>query len=201
MDNAQKAIMIGVGLFITIIIISAVLLIVNLGTGLVDDATANLSSISSTLQSQILQNYDAKLLSGTQVRSAMNQYMTSSEIGLVLCKGNTTGEATLTTNAVAWTGAECYIADKISITGGKANLATGNVPTTNADKYNNSKIGSLSELSNPSIDKYINTSARYYSFIIYNSNDAMVGIIFVPEKATGTAGAGATLTANALSLS
>ena len=90
MDNAQKAIMIGVGLFITIIIISAVLLIVNLGTGLVDDATANLSSISSTLQGQILQKYDAKLLSGTQVRSALQQYMTSEDVSVVLA--NNAGE-------------------------------------------------------------------------------------------------------------
>ena len=42
MDNAQKAIMIGVGLFITIIIISAVLLITNLGTGLINNAQGQL---------------------------------------------------------------------------------------------------------------------------------------------------------------
>ena len=85
MDNAQKAIMIGVGLFITIIIISAVLLIVNLGTGLVDDATAELGSMATTLQTQILQTYDGKVVSGTQVKAATNQYANDASLCIVLC--------------------------------------------------------------------------------------------------------------------
>ena len=66
MDNAQKAIMIGVGLFITIIIISAVLLITNLGTGLIGDAQTQLGNISTSLQNQILQSYDGKV---SEIRS------------------------------------------------------------------------------------------------------------------------------------
>ena len=46
MDNAQKAIMIGVGLFITIIIISSVLLISNMGTNLITSAQSQLSGIT-----------------------------------------------------------------------------------------------------------------------------------------------------------
>ena len=53
MDNAQKAIMIGVGLFITIIIISAVLLITNLGTDLINNARNQMSNISKSLQNQV----------------------------------------------------------------------------------------------------------------------------------------------------
>ena len=62
MDNAQKAIMIGVGLFITIIIISAVLLITNLGTGLINNAQGQLSSISKALQNQITSSFDGRTL-------------------------------------------------------------------------------------------------------------------------------------------
>ena len=189
MDNAQKAIMIGVGLFITIIIISAVLLIVNLGTGLVDDATTNLSSISSTLQNQILQNYDAKLISGTQVRSAINQYMTSADVALVLAKGNTAADL----KAVAWSGAECFIADDIELAEGRASVATTNIPTT-AGALDSYKISTLSKITNPSNNEYVNASSRYYSYIIYNQNDAMVGIIFVPQKGLETVGVGGTAT-------
>ena len=53
MDNAQKAIMIGVGLFITIIIISSVLLISNMGTNLITSAQSQLSGITKGLQNQI----------------------------------------------------------------------------------------------------------------------------------------------------
>lgn len=49
MDNAQKAIIIGVGLFITIIIISAVLIVVNIGQGLISDATDELGNIAGNL--------------------------------------------------------------------------------------------------------------------------------------------------------
>lgn len=46
MDNAQKAIMIGVGLFITIIIIAAVMLITGMGQNLLNKGQAQVSGIS-----------------------------------------------------------------------------------------------------------------------------------------------------------
>ena len=49
MDNASKAIMIGVGLFITVIIISAVLVVVNLGTGAMNNATNSMGDMLGTL--------------------------------------------------------------------------------------------------------------------------------------------------------
>lgn len=60
MDNAQKAIMIGVGLFITIIIISVVLLITNMGTGIADDARTKLSGVSDSMKQQLALAYDDK---------------------------------------------------------------------------------------------------------------------------------------------
>ena len=50
MDNAQKAIMIGVGLFITIIIIAAVMLITGMGQDMINSSTSQVSNISSSLQ-------------------------------------------------------------------------------------------------------------------------------------------------------
>ena len=82
MDNAQKAIMIGVGLFITIIIISAVLLITNLGTGLINNAQSQLSNISSAVQSQITGSYDGKIMSGSEVISAIQVYQNSNDISV-----------------------------------------------------------------------------------------------------------------------
>ena len=49
MDNATKAIMIGVGLFITVIIISAVLVVVNLGRGAMNNATNSMGDMLGTL--------------------------------------------------------------------------------------------------------------------------------------------------------
>ena len=70
MDNAQKAIMIGVGLFITIIVIAAVMLITGVGQDLLNSGTQQLSGISESLRTQIIDQYDGKVMTGAQVRSA-----------------------------------------------------------------------------------------------------------------------------------
>ena len=82
MDNAQKAIMIGVGLFITIIIISAVLLITNLGTGLINNAQGQMSNISTAVQNQITGSYDGKTMTGSDVISAVQLYQNSNDISI-----------------------------------------------------------------------------------------------------------------------
>lgn len=90
MDNAQKAIMIGVGLFITIIIISVVLLITNLGTGMVDDARENLGNMSASLQNTLTSSYDNKTVTGSDVQSLYTQYKESDAMLLVINFGGAT---------------------------------------------------------------------------------------------------------------
>lgn len=172
MDNAQKAIMIGVGLFITIIIISAVLLIVNLGTGLVDDATSNLSSISSTLQNSILQNYDNKIVTGTQVRSALQQYMTSEDVSVVLANN----EAEL----VAGVGRFNLAASDITLGSGVAEVSATDYE--DADEPTVTSIAAFTNVERGS-DMFVPTTRQYESYII-NTSDTMVGILFVPQDAT-----------------
>lgn len=66
MDNATKAIMIGVGLFITVIIISAVLVVVNLGTGAMNSATNSMGAMLDNLKSPL--DWDGKKeISGADV--------------------------------------------------------------------------------------------------------------------------------------
>lgn len=75
MDNAQKAIMIGVGLFITIIIIAAVMLITGMGQNLLNKGQSQVSGISESLMNDLNQQYDEKRLSGSQVRTAAIQLL------------------------------------------------------------------------------------------------------------------------------
>ncbi|MBR5227975.1 MAG: hypothetical protein IKV94_04985 [Clostridia bacterium] len=82
MDNAQKAIMIGVGLFITIIIISAVLLITNIGTNLVNNAQSQMSGISTSLQNQVTASFDGKVMTGAEVIAAVQQYENSNNLSV-----------------------------------------------------------------------------------------------------------------------
>ena len=70
MDNAQKAIMIGVGLFITIIVIAAVMLITGVGQDLLNSGTQQLNGISDSLRQQVTDQYDGKIMTASQVRTA-----------------------------------------------------------------------------------------------------------------------------------
>ena len=168
MDNAQKAIMIGVGLFITIIIISAVLLIVNLGTGLVDDATGELGTMSTSLQNQILQSYDNKTLSGVQVRSAIQQYMTSTDMTVVLMQG---------TNIAATVGAKKFNDTAVTKSGEFYNVAQEGYTTATGSKHKTS-MSDFNDIEKVANGTYINTSKNYRSYVLkVAGTDTIVGIV------------------------
>lgn len=92
MDNAQKAIMIGVGLFITIIIIAAVMLITGMGQNLLNKGQAQVSGISESLMNDLTQQYNGKTFSGSQVRSAAVQLINRDEAGITVIIKNSATE-------------------------------------------------------------------------------------------------------------
>ena len=94
MDNAQKAIMIGVGLFITIIIIAAVMLITGMGQNLLNKGQAQIGGISESLMNDLTQQYNGKTLSGSQVRSAAVQLINRDEAGITVVIKNSVNDET-----------------------------------------------------------------------------------------------------------
>ncbi|MEG2348781.1 MAG: hypothetical protein RSB67_03955 [Clostridia bacterium] len=84
MDNAQKAIMIGVGLFITIIIIAAVMLITGMGQDMINNSQSQVSNISSSLQAQLTSDFDGTTVTGAQVVSAIKRYYTDEKMALTV---------------------------------------------------------------------------------------------------------------------
>lgn len=72
MDNAQKAIMIGVGLFITIIIIAAVMLITGMGQDMLNSGAKQITDLSDNLSKQLYNDYNGKTgISGSEVISVI----------------------------------------------------------------------------------------------------------------------------------
>ncbi len=80
MDNAQKAIMIGVGLFITIIVIAAVMLITGMGQDLLNSGTNQLGGVTSSLEYQVVQPYDGTIMSREQVIAAFKSLITNESV-------------------------------------------------------------------------------------------------------------------------
>lgn len=112
MDNAQKAIMIGVGLFITIIVIAAVMLITGVGQDLLNQGTSQLSGISESLRTQMVDQYDGKRLTGSQVKSALadliNRSDTSVQVGINKSQKTTYKSSDVTSNTQKYTGQVIY---------------------------------------------------------------------------------------------
>ena len=106
MDNAQKAIMIGVGLFITIIIIAAVMLITGMGQNLLNKGQAQVNGISASLQNDLFEQYNGKKMSGAQVRTAAVQLKNRDDAASITIKisgeeKKTTAEINDATSATA----------------------------------------------------------------------------------------------------
>lgn len=170
MDNAQKAIMIGVGLFITIIIISAVLLITNLGSGLISGAQTQMSGMSTVLQNQITAKYDGKILSGADVINTVEQYQDSNDLSIRIvvseAKVYNTGKYLLSTDATAG----------VPQAGGLGCVGTGD---------NNSYIDLVELKKKDSLAKIQETGGvvatqTYYSYVLKDtSSDTVMGILFV----------------------
>lgn len=128
MDNAQKAIMIGVGLFITIIIIAAVMLITGAGQDLMNQGMGELSNISDSLSRQLYADYADGEFSGSQVISAIKKYA-GSDVDVYL-------NAKFVTNAE--TGATSVSTDTNTIKFTATNMGSAASKITSTAKYKSS---------------------------------------------------------------
>ena len=116
MDNAQKVIMIGVGLFITIIIIAAVMLITGMGQNLLNKGQAQVSGISESLMNDLVAQYDGKTMSGAQVRTAAVQLVNRDDatITVVIAESGTTTGGTTTGGTTSYTKATSNVTNSIN---------------------------------------------------------------------------------------
>lgn len=84
MENAQKAIIIGVGLFITIILIAAIMSITNIGQNLLNQGQSQLTSLSTQLRSQLQGGYDQILMTDQRVMDTIVKYYTEKGVAIYL---------------------------------------------------------------------------------------------------------------------
>lgn len=105
MENAQKAIMVGVGLFITIIIISAVMLISSAGQDVIDNSMTEVNNLSDSLSRQLYSDFANSTISGTEVIAAIKKYagQTGVTIGVGTATKDTNGKVTAVTYTKKYT--------------------------------------------------------------------------------------------------
>lgn len=160
MDNAQKAIMIGVGLFITIIVIAAVMLITGMGQDMLQSGQQQVSNISASLQAQLTSDFDGTTVTGAQVITAVKRYYQDDTMAIYVVNG---------TNQKSY--------GKINATG----YSKGTYDQVTSVAANNSpeKVGTMTDTSAANTANYVPNSAKYKANIlkIKGTND-VVGICF-----------------------
>lgn len=162
MDNAQKAIMIGVGLFITILIIAAVMLIVNPAIGLLEGAAGKLGDLNETFTNMLYQKYDDRTVTGAEVISFVQQYAADENM-IIEVKPNTSSDL-LQLGKVRGNGS-----------------ATIDKGLNYDDTNKQTKVSALTDSSNQST--YVPSSARYTATLIKSATgDTVVGVHFERTK-------------------
>ena len=185
MDNSQKAIMIGDGFFITIIIISSVLIISNMGTNLITSAQSQLSGITKGLQNQITAAYDGKTLTGAEVIAAFQQYESSEMSVIVLVNSSTKGY----TGKYLLTDGDLKTDKGGSTAPGYTQSYPGGVYYNGTyTEFTSSGTGSRTTLTKLQAtgtgNMGVNASKTFYSSVIKDSTtDTVVGILFVQRAA------------------
>ena len=160
MDNAQKAIMVGVGLFITIIVIAAIMLITGLGQTLINGGREQINNLSAALQQEITADFDDRTVKGSDVVAAVRRFYATD--GMIL-------EVKATASATVYSE---Y---------GKAK-GNGELTLEKALEYDaenvRTKIGVLSDSTKPVT--YVPLTANYKAELIRSSanEDVVMGIRF-----------------------
>lgn len=180
MENTTKAILIGVGLFITIALISAVLVIMGVGNNLIRSSSDNLNGIASSLASSLTEKYDDKIVSGADVAACMKEYYNSNQ--LTICLNNIAAENNGAISAPAATAAKANLTAQVgykAITA-SAPAADGKMQATDypaspalksAQKYQ------TAWLSDSGAGCYVKAQSTYKANLVY-SNGELVAVAF-----------------------
>lgn len=174
MENAQKAIMIGVGLFITIIIIAAVMLITGMGQDLLNRGTEQLGGISGQLEQQLTSQYDNVEVSGSQVLSAMQKYYNDTSL-VIYVKNKASGSPVYCSTPKAY-GSSSTVSTPKALESGKDRVSIDGSMIDNSNQPAYGKFTSQADL-----NYRIVTTGRYNAYLITNSNGSIVGIYFVQK--------------------
>ncbi len=168
MDNAQKAIMIGVGLFITIIVIAAVMAITGIGTDLLNQGQSQLGGLSAQITQQLTAAYDDVQMSGAQVLGAVQKYYNDPQmvVGVYNVKPVSGQPVWATPNKVTVTTPTAVQTIPV--------VATGTLVEVSP------RVG-LNQFSSPTADvaNRIVTTAQYQAKLIQSTTGVTVGICFI----------------------
>lgn len=167
MDNANKAIMIGVGLFLTIALITAVLFITGVGQNFLSKAGENVTDVANNTELKAFEKYNSTSVTGAEVLTTLNQYRDSEVLGVSVYNGSTANLIQVgkyVTFLTAW--------NTNGVTGGITKLTSSPALLATASK---TAIRTYTDTTNANL--YINPTTIYKADIA-TFNGKVVGIVF-----------------------
>lgn len=187
MDNAERAIMIGVGLFIVIIIVSAVLLITNMGVGMIKKAQSDVGNLSAQISNDLENTYGSgDTFTGAEVLQTIRRYYSDTKVCVLIVtpNGSTTsyaaigaGKMTLTTASsgatIDWGDINAPVISPYSLIG------ESGTEVLYGESANITSKPSISDFTNISKTTYISMEKTYVSSIVKSTKSgAVIGVAF-----------------------
>lgn len=164
MNNAQRALIIAAGLFLTIALISLVVNLFDSAAQGGKKAQEDFASIQTEVSAQAFVTYDNTTLTGSQVLNAIRKYEKKESFGIYVQTGKH-----------QWNTADGVWYNNYVVTvGGTSNPNYGNIIKGQAN-------GSIERATDEYEEDYINPNGSFTSELIYNKNQQIVGIKFIQK--------------------
>jgi hypothetical protein len=153
-ENTGVGIRVAAGIFLTIMLITIVVIITISSQDAAKQGQTKMASITTQLSDTEFNTYNNTTLSGSQVLNAIRQYMNLEQFGIRV----TTGKS-------------------------QSPVYYGNTFTDNGDiNQEIGKILNLNNAENQSQPEYINPSGKFNSIIVRDKNSMIRGIVFVQQN-------------------
>ncbi|MCE5172094.1 ABC transporter permease [Paenibacillus profundus] len=156
MNNAQSALKVAAGIFLTIALITIVVLLFVSAQEATKTAQNEFSSIQTELSKASFTVYDNTMVSGSQVINAIRKFYMQDQFGIRVVTGK---------NKASKAGG-VYYGDEV----------LGNGTIASSERNENIEIAQME-----SQDSYVNPSGKFKAKVIIDSSNVTRGIVFVQQ--------------------
>lgn len=158
MNNASSALKVAAGIFLTIALITIVVLLFISAQEATKTAQNNFADIQTELSQAAFTVYDGTTISGSQVTNALRKYADKDQFGIQVITGKN--------KAGQWYGNKLNISQDIN------NADYGSV--TDPDE----KVGIINQTMSEKDNQYVNPSGKFKAIIVKDRSNVVRGLIF-----------------------
>ncbi|MDT9718126.1 ABC transporter permease [Paenibacillus sp. ClWae2A] len=158
MNNASSALKVAAGIFLTIALITIVVLLFISAQEATKTAQNNFADIQTELSQAAFTVYDGTTISGSQVTNALRKYADKDQFGIQVITGKN--------KAGQWYGNQLNISQDLN------NADYGSVIDPD------SKVGIINQTMSEKDNQYVNPSGKFKAIIVKDRSNVVRGLIF-----------------------